>query len=356
MESKINGICSSHKNQILRFICFDKSCPLEGLCCVFCIMEVHNTCKEDHIIDVDKIKERFLIKKPGNNKRLKIHFEDMINTKIMNLFREIEIEKKKVLACFEDPNENLEQLRGEDINNLKKFYDIEFDEKTNKIIFQNPINSENQNLKEDIARFKRLVNKDLSKFSTYIFKSAIYRSVKKNIIKNFDVHQDIKPKPYFNGIKFKVTGNSSNSPLIILKEPLQDFRVQITYKKKYFNQNFRIGIMSQNDYLGIQKNLTFPEKKLKQYYGVQKSRLINMDGYSPVIRGHLPVITENDFQDFSDRYCIFLDFNKEKGILNIWNSEDEKIATQNNISKDMRFYLYMGIEGKGTKIVFEKLR
>lgn len=355
MESKINGICSDHKNQILRFICFDKSCPLEGLCCVFCIMEMHNDCKEDRIVDVDKIENRFIIKKSKNKERLKIHFEDMINTKIMNIFKEIEDEKKKVLACFENPNENLKKLTGEDINNLKNFYDIEFDEKTNKIIFTNPINSENPNTKEDISRFKKLINKDLSKFSTFIFKYSIYRSVKKSVIKKFDIHQDIKPKQFFNGIKFKTTGSSSFSPLIILKDPLQKIRLQITYKKKYFSQNFRIGIMSQNDYLGIQKNLTFDKKKLKQFYSVEKSRVFNMQGTSPVIRGHLPVITESDFQDFSDRYCIFLDFDKEKGSLNIWNSEDSCIVSERDISKDMRFYLFLGIEGKGTSVVFERL-
>lgn len=86
----VTSVCSKHENQKIKYACVDPKCPCDSaLCCIFCIKNNHNKCKDEFVVGVNDFKSK-----------LELHLADYDSDKIINALSEV-LDSKIILFSKE---------------------------------------------------------------------------------------------------------------------------------------------------------------------------------------------------------------------------------------------------------------
>ena len=343
LNNKLDEECNDHKHRLVKYICFDKKCLEEDLSCVLCILEKHENCEDNLILEKDELNCKLNFKRfSREEKKVVSLIKNKIECSNKKLMSELLILIKSKIKSNDFNFENISKMNLENILKERSSFDINYDEKTKKVIIKELSRKNNKDIdiyNEMVRLFQKKLDKIFNKFENN-YKNMNYENIYEFEKKNF-----ILPKEnfYFKSknkkLVFKCLRNKALS--FKYKYPLKNLSLKIKIELENIDY-IKFGFLIAKDFNEI-KNIT--DFKDKQFLGISyvgsKMKQIGLEGN---------IINVEILEDF------FINIeNGKKIFISSINGDYCGSFIKNQEDRDKNLYFCFYITKKNTKVSICKI-
>lgn len=335
MESSVGEItqCSQHKKRI-EYLCMDSNCTNDINCCMSCVKSVHNECRDELIVEVEKVPDIFEFKPLEGMTEINDCIKEIMNKNV-----------KDLESCLDSFNKNLSKVEKKELEEsditpefvhmLKNNYQIKPKENaTNEIQFVPIFNNNADELENARKDFEGYLSDQLDNFKESL----------KNL--TLDIGSSMEPAKFLchSTIEFKNMGkellfsrtkdnNDYNYFSCIYKEPLvNNTKLTITIK----------GVNSSDPYLDIglideDKFATFTTDPIISFasstFSYCGTSVSSVDG----------TYTDSKFQ--AGR-IVYLEYQPKKGQLKFTTNDGKVNLSSSSLSVSKKYYFFFTLYHK----------
>lgn len=244
MEGSVAEIthCQLHSKRI-EYLCMDTSCSSQIQCCMACVKTTHKECRDDLIVEVEKVPDIFEFKLKESiseiNNSIKSIVDKNVNeldTSLAKFSRNLTLIEKKELSEEDVSTEFIQVLKNHYKANLKQ-------DGSGVVEFVPLLNNNATELNLAKADFEAFLTEQMEELKTSVSKLTLDMGLSLDPSK-FMCHSYIEMKDLGKELLFKrIEGNNENNYFsCIFKEPLLlSTKITVTIK----------GIQSSDPYLDI---------------------------------------------------------------------------------------------------------
>jgi len=160
-----NNYCEHHPSKLVQFACFDSRCSKPAQCCVLCIKNDHNKCKDEFIILIREIENKVDLVKPENENKYFIHkLNEILELKFYELNKTLNSKKQAFVQALKVDQDNQELKVPGVLENVKKNFKVEYDQIGDRILISSKFDTDNETLEQSYKLFEKNVEKKILSF------------------------------------------------------------------------------------------------------------------------------------------------------------------------------------------------
>ncbi len=347
--NKGSEICEEH-NKFVLYYCLDQRCKKNPSCCVICIKNEHNKCKDEMIIESEVARDTInLIKSDLDPTFITSKLNQIFELKLYEMQKTLMTKKSSFINSFniQDSPQNI--LDKNALPEIKKNFNFDFNEESKKIDITSKFNATEEEINESVTTFEKSLEKKILVFLDEFSKLKFYIKGQMSC-EDWIGHQNLEITDVSEGVHFSrkpedATFNYFCSMYTIPLDTPCTFKVNV--ESIYETDRFvDVGIMPKSKF----------DSTKNGFVNSYNSGGISYCGYSigGGLSGTHPTTTASSADGLKPGSHFY--FHYEPGVEIKYYDDDNKINLKCDMtSKTGEYYLFAVVYHPQTKYYIEKI-